>query len=230
MVSSQPRIVSLAPNDLAGVFGDIRKVAEALGAPEHGARLGASLRERMAAVKSTARRLASRPRVACIEWIEPLMSGGNWMPELVAMAGGTSLFGQAGEHSPWLDWDDLRAADPDLFFVSPCGFDIPRTLAEMPLLEKRPGVAPAPRRARGSFDRRRRQPVLQPSWPPARGEPRDSGGGAPPWRTPAAAPRQRLGSLAVGVAFLLTRGVLRPVAVDRSLRPHRSRSASFAGI
>ncbi|MDQ3773181.1 MAG: ABC transporter substrate-binding protein, partial [Pseudomonadota bacterium] len=99
----------------------------------------ASLRERMAAVESTARRLASRPRVACIEWIEPLMSGGNWMPELITMAGGASLFGQAGKHSPWLDWDHLRVADPDVVFVSPCGFDIPRTLAEMPLLEKRPG-------------------------------------------------------------------------------------------
>jgi iron complex transport system substrate-binding protein len=139
MVSSQPRIVSLEPNDLAGVFRDIRKVAEALGAPERGARLVASLRERMAAVESTARRLASRSRVACIEWIEPLMSGGNWMPELVAMAGGASLFGQAGKHSAWLDWDDLRTADPDVVFVSPCGFDIPRTLAEMPLLEKLPG-------------------------------------------------------------------------------------------
>jgi iron complex transport system substrate-binding protein len=86
MVSSQPRIVSLEPNDLAGVFRDIRKVAEALGAPGAGARLVASLRKRMAAVESTARRLASRPRVACIEWIEPLNSGGNWMPELVAIA------------------------------------------------------------------------------------------------------------------------------------------------
>ena len=126
MVSSRPRIVSLEPNDLAGVFRDIHKVAEALGAPGAGGRLVASLRERMAAVESAARRLASRPRVACIEWIEPLMSGGNWVPELVAMAGGASLFGQAGKHSPWLDWDDLRGAEPDVVFVSPCGFDIAR--------------------------------------------------------------------------------------------------------
>jgi hypothetical protein len=95
------------------------KVVEALGAPGADARLVASLRERMAAVESIALRLASRPRVACIDWIELLMSGGNWMPEIVAMAGGASLFGQAGKHSPWLDWDDLRAADPDVVFVSP---------------------------------------------------------------------------------------------------------------
>ena len=103
MVSSQPGIVSLGPNDLAG--------AEAPDAPERGARLVASL---IAPVESTARRIAFRARVASIEWIEPLMSGGNWMPELVAMGGGASLFGQAGKHSPWLDWDDLRAADPDV--------------------------------------------------------------------------------------------------------------------
>ena len=73
------------------------------------------------------------------------MSGGNWMPELVAMAGGASLFGQAGKHSPWLDWHDLRAADPDVVFVSPCGFDIPRPLAEMPPLRSCPaGASSAP--------------------------------------------------------------------------------------
>ena len=61
------------------------------------------------------------------------------MPELVQMAGGEDLFGAAGQPSPWLDWDEVVAADPDIILVHPCGFDMARTLQEMPLLEHRPG-------------------------------------------------------------------------------------------
>jgi iron complex transport system substrate-binding protein len=81
--------------------------------------------------------LDSNPSVAYIEWIDPLMAGGNWMPELIAMAGGLNLFGEAGKHSPWMTWEELVAADPDIIFVAPCGFDISRTLEEMHLLKAR---------------------------------------------------------------------------------------------
>jgi len=67
------------------------------------------------------------------------MAGGNWMPELVQMAGGEDLFGAAGQPSPWLDWEQIVAADPDVVLVHPCGFDMARTLQEMPLLGHRPG-------------------------------------------------------------------------------------------
>ena len=80
----------------------------------------------------------SNPSVAYIEWIDPLMAGGNWMPELVEMAGGVNLFGEAGKHSPWMTWEELVAKDPDIMFVSPCGFDIQRTLQEMHLLGSKP--------------------------------------------------------------------------------------------
>jgi iron complex transport system substrate-binding protein len=80
-----------------------------------------------------------RDRVAMIEWIDPLMAGGNWMPELVQMAGGENLFGASGQPSPWLDWDQIVVADPEVILVHPCGFDMARTLQEMPLLEHRPG-------------------------------------------------------------------------------------------
>ena len=64
------------------------------------------------------------------------MAGGNWMPELVAKAGGVNLFGEAGKHSPWMTWEELVLSDPDIIFVSPCGFDIARTLQEMHLLSE----------------------------------------------------------------------------------------------
>jgi iron complex transport system substrate-binding protein len=75
--------------------------------------------------------------VACLEWIDPLMAAGNWTPELVELAGGMNLFGKAGEHSPWMTWDDLVRQDPDVIVVMPCGFDIARTRQDMPLLANR---------------------------------------------------------------------------------------------
>jgi iron complex transport system substrate-binding protein len=138
LVSSRPRIVALEPNGLPDVWRDVRKVAEALGVHDRGEALIASLQTRMQAVST---RVAGRPRptIACIEWIEPLMSAGNWMPTLCELAGGVSLFGEAGKHSPWMTFDELRARDPEVIVVLPCGFDIPRTLKEMPLLAAQPG-------------------------------------------------------------------------------------------
>ena len=135
-----PRIVSLNPNQLSDVWSDIRKVSDALGAPERGETLIRSLTARMDAIhRSSARGGAARlPRVACIEWIEPLMTAGNWIPELVEMAGGRCVFGKAGTHSPVLDWNDLVESDPDLIVVHPCGWDVKKARSEMTPLTSRP--------------------------------------------------------------------------------------------
>ena len=135
------RILALEPNGLEDVWVDIGRVADALGVPERGAELVRRLHWRVADIERRAGALAARPRVAVVEWIEPLMAAGNWMPELVALAGGVNLFGEARKHSPWMTWDALVAADPDVILVSPCGFDIPRTRSEMPTLAARPGWA-----------------------------------------------------------------------------------------
>ncbi len=76
-------------------------------------------------------------RVACIEWIEPLMAAGNWTPELIAMAGGVDVFGKPGIHSPWIHWEDLLAENPGVIIIAPCGFDIARTRAELHWLTDR---------------------------------------------------------------------------------------------
>ncbi|MGH7860525.1 MAG: cobalamin-binding protein [Candidatus Binatia bacterium] len=137
-LDSRPRIVSLEPNALADVWIDIGRVAEALGAAEKGAALIARSKERMAGVSERARSLPDRPRVACIEWIDPLMACGIWMPELVELAAGANLFGSAGKHSPWMTFEELAAKDPDVIFVVPCGFDIAKTREEMAPLSERP--------------------------------------------------------------------------------------------
>jgi iron complex transport system substrate-binding protein len=136
--SSRPVIVSLEPNSLADVWSDIRRVASALNAPERGEELVSVLRRRMDEIAAKARTVASRPTVACVEWLDPLMAAGNWMPEMVEMAGGVNLFGEAGKHSPWMSWEEMVAADPDVIFISPCGFDIARTLEEAHLLSGKP--------------------------------------------------------------------------------------------
>lgn len=139
LVGSRPRIVSLEPNSLEDVWADVGRVAEALGAADRGAELVNGLRQRMEEVSARARASVERPTVACVEWIEPLMAAGNWMPELVEMAGGTNVFGEAGKHAPWMSWNDLVERDPDVVLVMPCGFDIERTLQEVHLLTSRPG-------------------------------------------------------------------------------------------
>jgi iron complex transport system substrate-binding protein len=131
-------IVSLRPDSLSDVYADISRVARALGVDEAGATLVKSMQARLEAVLKTVSGRA-RPRVAFIEWVEPLMAGGNWMPELIEIAGGQNLFGEAGKHSDWMQWQELVAADPEVIVVAPCGYDLARCLEELPLLEAKPG-------------------------------------------------------------------------------------------
>lgn len=135
----RPEVVSLEPNALADFWEDVRKVAKALHVVDRGEKLIADLKKRMSDIQKKAALLKPKPTVACIEWIDPLMASGNWTPEIVSMAGGVNLFGVAGKHSPTMTWDEVVAKDPDVIFVNPCGFDIPRTLQEMPILKAKPG-------------------------------------------------------------------------------------------
>ena len=139
LVSSEPRIVSLAPMDLGDVFTDIRTVAATLGRPERAERLTAGLTARLDAIRERSSGLDERPTIACIEWIDPLMHAENWVPELVEIAGGSVMLGEAGRHSGYFEFEKMMEADPDVIAVMPCGFDIPRTAAEMPPLVARPG-------------------------------------------------------------------------------------------
>ncbi len=139
LVASKPRVVSLEPMALSDIWSDILRVGEALDARERAAPLVAELQQRLDRLEAETSVLKPRPTIACIEWIDPLMSAGNWVPELVAIAGGVNLFGQAGKHSPWMTFDDLAKADADVIAIMPCGYDIPRTRREMPALTATPG-------------------------------------------------------------------------------------------
>jgi iron complex transport system substrate-binding protein len=132
-MKGSPTVVSLQPDSLEDVWGDFRRVANALGISERGEAVIAGLQARMPRHSSG----TSAPRVICIEWIEPLMAAGNWTPELIELAGGVNLFGESGKHSPWMTWEQILAADPDVLIVAPCGFDLKRTEQEMYWLTER---------------------------------------------------------------------------------------------
>jgi iron complex transport system substrate-binding protein len=130
-LESRPVVVSLNPSSLADIWDDIRRVARSLDIEARGEQLVADLQTRMRAVSDAARGDVRRPRLACIEWIEPPMAAANWMPELVEMAG--------AEYLVWRTWEDLTAADPDAILVMPCGFDLERAAREMYWLTGRAG-------------------------------------------------------------------------------------------
>ena len=140
-LGAPPQIVSLTPATIAEVADSFRTIAAAIDRPTEGDALADRMLGRIAALRTRTAALADRPRVATIEWIEPLMTAGNWVPELIADAGGLSLFGTAGEHSPWLGWDAFVASDPAVIVAMPCGFDLARAAAETAALAQRDGWA-----------------------------------------------------------------------------------------
>ena len=134
---SNPAVVALQPDALADLWKDMRRVADALGVPERGVQLVTRLRTRLRAIGE---RTKTRPRtrVVCIEWIDPLMAAGNWTPELLDLAGADDLLGRKGGHAGPIALADIALADPDVIFVTPCGFDLKRTRAELPVLTAKP--------------------------------------------------------------------------------------------
>ena len=138
-LGTEVEIVSLEPASLADVLEDVRTVGRALGAEAGARRTVAVMEERMAAVEEAVAQVPDRPTVVGIEWLNPLMTAGNWFPELVERAGGRDLFGRPGAHSPWLEWEEVREADPDVIVILPCGFSMDRSRAELPTLTERPG-------------------------------------------------------------------------------------------
>jgi iron complex transport system substrate-binding protein len=121
-------IVNLHPTQLDDIWHDVLRVAGAIGCAEIGRQVVAGLRARIADIACRAAALRRKPRVLTIEWIDPVMIGGMWMPELVTLAGGEPLVTRSGEHAPTLPRDRLSALEPDVVVVKPCGFGLRRTL------------------------------------------------------------------------------------------------------
>lgn len=133
-----PKIVSVSPSRLDDIFEDIYHISNAAGAVEEGKRLVEHMNERINEIGNLSRTADGRPTIAVLEWINPLMGSGNWMPELADLAESEHMFGDVGQRSLRIDWADLEKADPDIIVVAPCGFRLEQTMRELPQFTSHP--------------------------------------------------------------------------------------------
>ena len=132
------RVISVEPNSVEDIFNDILTIAEILNVRKKGKELVELIKVKIDSTEKIVYQKSS-PSVAAIEWIDPLMAAGNWVPQLIKVAGGKNLFGEAGKHSPWMKYNDLVEQDPEIIIVMPCGYDIKKSLIEIKTLESKKG-------------------------------------------------------------------------------------------
>jgi iron complex transport system substrate-binding protein len=126
---TKPRVISLDPSTLGEVLADVPRLAEAAGVPEAGERLAGELGERLEAVESAVEG-ARRPRVAALEWLDPVYVGGHWVPQMIELAGGENVLGMPGEKSRTADWAEVESAEPEVVVSMPCGYYAEQAAAE----------------------------------------------------------------------------------------------------
>ncbi len=128
----ETKIISLEPNTLNDVFNDIKRVAKDLNIEnETNNKLINNLKIRIEKIKNLAATKKQRPLVACIEWIDPLMIAGNWIPEMAEIAGGTNILGKSGDNSHWIKFEEIVDQNPEIIIFLPCGFNIKKTKEEL---------------------------------------------------------------------------------------------------
>ena len=133
-----PRVLSMNPTTLNEVLDVTVEVGDAVGRGVEARAKVTTLRERLARIEGTVAGLP-RPRVGCIEWLDPPFSAGHWVPEMVRLAGGEELFARAGEPSKRLSWEEVFGAAPEILVLMPCGFDAARAAGEARALPEMPG-------------------------------------------------------------------------------------------
>jgi iron complex transport system substrate-binding protein len=134
-----PQVVNLAPMSLEDVFQSMHVVARAAGVADEGEAVIDGLRARVQAIAGRSRQIDHHPSVVFLEWIDPLCCGGHWNPQLVELAGGCEMIGKPNSPSRRIDWEQLRAADPQVLFIACCGFGIQRAMIDLPALRANPG-------------------------------------------------------------------------------------------
>lgn len=143
-LARKPDIISLAPTLLSDVLRDIELVGEATGKKREAEAFVARLKQRIDRVREQASRSDHRPRIACLEWLDPIYNAGHWIPEMAELAGGKDELGKKGKPSEKMDWNRVVEAAPEVIVLMPCGFEIERTLKEAHLLYQLPGWSDLP--------------------------------------------------------------------------------------
>lgn len=134
--SEDTEIISISPSNLDEIAQSIHKIGKSLGAEGKAEQLVEEFDQRIDIIRNT---VIGEPvkRVACLEWIDPLMTGGNWIPELLEIVGAEYLLSEPGEHSPWIDWEDLVEENPDVILIMPCGYSIDQSMKEVHILSQK---------------------------------------------------------------------------------------------
>lgn len=140
----KPRILWMTPTSIDGIFANIRELGEVTGRPREAERLIREGRARIQAIRAKTEGLPSRPRVFCMEWIDPVYCSGHWVPEMVDIAGGVDGLGRKGTDSARIPWSEVREWAPEVLIVSPCGYHLPEAVLEAPRLFAYPGFADLP--------------------------------------------------------------------------------------
>jgi iron complex transport system substrate-binding protein len=135
----KPQVVSLNPTSLADVLRDMLTVGEVTGRAAHAQAAVSALQQRIDAVRQQAAKATTRPRVFCLEWMDPLFVSGHWMPEMVEIAGGIDGVGNHRTPSTQIAWETVRDYAPELIILMPCGADVPKTLSELEYVQALPG-------------------------------------------------------------------------------------------
>ena len=138
-MDKEPEILSLDPQYLGDVLEDVRRVGRATGAEATAEVVTARMQQRIDAIATRAALADYQPSVLHLEWTDPPMCGGHWVPEMVELAGGVNCFGDKEMGSFPMEWDAVVESQPDVVVIMPCGFEVPRGLQDVPLLAARPG-------------------------------------------------------------------------------------------
>jgi iron complex transport system substrate-binding protein len=132
-------VLSLDPQYLGDVLEDVRRVGRATGKEDMAEAITARMQSRIDTVVEKASEVSHKPRVLHLEWADPLMCGGHWVPEMVELAGGVNCFGDKETGSFQLNWPDIVASQPEVIILMPCGFEVKRALQDVPLLAEKEG-------------------------------------------------------------------------------------------
>ncbi|MEM2759438.1 MAG: cobalamin-binding protein [Nitrososphaerales archaeon] len=136
LLNNKPEVIVLDPHDLDDILESIVVIARKVGRKQKGDEIVKALKERIDHVRSIASNALNRPKVLCIEWLDPLFSAGHWIPQMVELAGGINGISKRAQSSRRMEWREVEEFDPDIIVLMPCGFGIGRTMSELWRIEK----------------------------------------------------------------------------------------------
>jgi len=144
LLPKKPRILWLTPNSLEQIFANVRELGEATGRAKEAEELIATGRARLGKIAAATGSLLHRPRVFCMEWLDPVYCSGHWVPEMVRLAGGVDALSREGADSVRIPWDEVLEWAPEVLIITPCGFDLQKVVEQAPQLFTNPGWSNLP--------------------------------------------------------------------------------------